>query len=327
MMEGGAYDVYFYEAFAEEADGLRRFLPSDVKAGFTWKTIQEAGDTRPPAPLISVRTQSRLPHAWAPALKAILSRSTGFDHLERYRRATGAEIGYGYLPLYCHRAVAEQALLLWLALLRRLPQQREAFARFSRDGLTGGECAGKHLVVVGVGNIGSEVARIGLGLDMRVTGVDIEPKHDFVSHAPLERAVATADVLVCCMNLTPENTGYFTTARLSHAPAGLVFVNVARGEMAPATVLLPMLEDGHLGGVGMDVYPQESELALWLRSGTSSADAEVRATLAMAKRRDVIFTPHNAFNTREAVERKARQSIEQIVAFRQEGRFVWEAPR
>ena len=149
-------DAFFYEAFEEEAAALRRYLPPQVRAGFTWKTIQEAGDAEPPAPLISIRTQSALPAAWTGKVRGIVSRTTGFDHL------VGIQIPYGYLPHYCSRAVAEQAILLMMALLRKLPQQTGQFPKFHRDGLTGRECAGKKLLVVGVGDIGLEIVKIGL---------------------------------------------------------------------------------------------------------------------------------------------------------------------
>ena len=70
-------------------------------------------------------------------------------------------------------------MLMWMALLRKLPQQIQNFATFYRDGITGSECQGKTLLVVGVGNIGSEVARIGQGLGMNVLGVDIRSKTFF----------------------------------------------------------------------------------------------------------------------------------------------------
>ena len=57
-------DVYFYEAFEEEVEALRDRLPAGRTAGFTWKTIQEQGDTEPPARLISIRTQSVVPARW-----------------------------------------------------------------------------------------------------------------------------------------------------------------------------------------------------------------------------------------------------------------------
>ena len=130
-------DVWFYEAFQEEADELRSLLPAGISAEYTPATIQETGHAAPPAKLISIRTQSQIPLQWAPQLDAILTRSTGYDHLRAYAAATGATLGLGYLPLYCHRAVAEQAVLLWMALLRRLPVQMKQFHTFHRDGITG----------------------------------------------------------------------------------------------------------------------------------------------------------------------------------------------
>jgi D-lactate dehydrogenase len=124
-------------------------LPPQISAGYTDATIQEAGHASPPARLVSIRTQSQIPLAWAPELDAILSRSTGYDHLAAYAATTEAPLALGFLPLYCHRAVAEQAMLLWMALLRRLPRQIAQFRTFHRDGITGGECAGRTLVVVG----------------------------------------------------------------------------------------------------------------------------------------------------------------------------------
>ena len=64
-------------------------------------------------------------------------------------------------------------MLLWMALLRKLPAQMQHFTSFNRDDLTGSECAGKKLLVVGVGNIGSEIVKLGLGLGMAVRGVDL----------------------------------------------------------------------------------------------------------------------------------------------------------
>ncbi|MEZ4687126.1 MAG: NAD(P)-dependent oxidoreductase [Bacteroidia bacterium] len=177
--------VFFYEAFEEEAEAIKHYLPEGIDAGFTWKTIQEYGKTEPPAPIISLRTQSVIPPAWAGNLDAILSRSTGYDHLRDYRDEYAPGLALGYLPLYCNRAVAEQAMLMWMALASQIPQQLEHFQRFHRDGLTGRETAKKTLLVVGVGNIGYEVVRIGKGLDMQVLAVDlIEDKPGCEIHQP-----------------------------------------------------------------------------------------------------------------------------------------------
>ncbi|HPC36324.1 MAG TPA: NAD(P)-dependent oxidoreductase [Candidatus Marinimicrobia bacterium] len=319
-------DVFFYEAFQEEAEMIKRFLPENITAGFDWQTIQESKHNTPPARIISIRTQSIVPVSWLPKLSAILSRSTGYDHLIPLAQKAGSSLQVGYLPLYCNRSVAEQAILLALALLRKLPQQLQQFPQFNRDGLTGRECAGKTLLVVGVGNIGYEVVKIGIGLGMQVLGVDIVKKHSDVNYVNIEEGLPKADVIICAMNLTPENHNYFNADRLHQAKPGAIFVNIARGEQSPSTELLKLIQEGHLSGVGLDVYNAESELAVALRSGNPSQNDEVQATLALSKLPNVILTPHNAFNTYESVERKAAQSITQIQHFLESGKFLWPIP-
>jgi D-lactate dehydrogenase len=296
---------------------------NSISAEYTDATIQEAAHTTPPARLLSIRTQSQIPLTWAAQLDAILTRSTGYDHLRAYAAATSASLGLGYLPLYCHRAVAEQAMLLWMALLRRLPLQVQQFRTFHRDGITGHECAGRTLVVVGVGNIGHEVCVIGRALGMRVLGVDIQPCHDDVEYVDIAAALPQADVLVCAMDLNLANYGYFGRSRWQHVKRGAVFVNISRGELSPTTELLSALDADQLSGIGLDVFDHESVLATSLRSGTLSNDIEVAATLELAMRDDCILTPHNAFNTAEAVHRKSEHSVDQIVAWQSEGAFLW----
>jgi D-lactate dehydrogenase len=319
-------DVYFYEAFAEEADELRGLLPAHISAGYTDATIQEAGHAEPPSRLLSVRTQAVIPLHWAPRIGGILSRSTGFDHLAAYAKlAKGNPIQYGHLPLYCHRAVAEQAMLLWMALLRKLPRQVRQFREFNRDGLTGPECQGKTLAVVGVGNIGREVAAIGVALGMKVLGVDRKPVHAEIAYATIDQALAAGDIVVCAMDLNDSNVGYFDAAKWSRVKPGAVFVNISRGEISPSTALVTALDAGQLSGVGLDVYDHEPVLAVALRTGAATTDAEALAALDLAKRENVICTPHNAFNSTEAVHRKSLHSVQQIEEFLQTGKFLWPA--
>ena len=320
------YDVFFYEAFEEEVVLLKDELDGNIKAGFSWMTIQEKGDSKPPARLISIRTQSIVPEAWSKNLSGILTRSTGYEHLRQYLNKTQHSLAGGYLPLYCNRAVAEQAMLLWMALLRKLNQQVSQFHHFNRDGLTGQETLNKTLLVVGIGNIGSEVSKIGQALGMKVLGVDLIEKFNFVEYTTIEKGLPRADIVVCAMNLNKLNRGYFCYDRLLKAPRGVIFINIARGEMSPAKDLLRLITEKHLGGLGMDVYNQESMLAVALRNQSPVADAELQATIQLAKMPNVIFTPHNAFNTAEALLRKSQQSAQQVISFIKSGKFLWFIP-
>lgn len=316
--------IYFYEAFEEEANQLHWHLGKDLLYGLTPKTIQETDHEEPPARLISIRTQSRVPARWAGKLDGILSRSTGFDHLLALKPQLSQPVALGYLEEYSTRAVAEHAILLTHSLLRKLPHQLRQFGEFKRDGLTGTECAGKKMLVVGVGRIGSEIVTIAKAMGFVVKGVDLVRDKPDVEYTTREEGIRWADVIVCAMNLTEENKGYFSYDLLFNASKGSIFVNIARGELSPLMDLEMLLEEGILGGVGLDVFEHESALAVELRLHEHPHSDLMLRVQRMLKHPNVLFTPHNAFNTREAVERKTAMTVQQIRHFQKHNEFLWK---
>lgn len=330
MKKDTKYDVVFYEAFEEEEQELRKQLPKGKKYFFTWRTIQEAGHIVPPAGVISIRTQSKIPLEWREKIDAIITRSTGYDHITAYLKEAETDLPAAYLPDYAARAVAEQAMLLWTALIRNLPEQQEAVRTFSRDGLTGRELVGKTLTIAGVGRIGSQIADIGKALRMKVLGVDIAPnKKTGIKFVSMEEGISLADIFVCALPLTDITVGMLNYKMLKKLPKGAIFVNIARGEIAPPEDLLHLLRSGIIVGIGLDVYDCEKEVAAVLRDGADPGkitDIEklnsVAASLELIEHPHVITTPHNAFNTVESVERKCLHTAENVVAFLTKGRFL-----
>jgi len=314
-------DVFFYEAFKEEADALKSLLGSQLSYDLTDKTIQEAGHLNPPAQLISIRTQSIIPMDWANTLNGVLSRSTGYDHLKKYLEAIHTQLPCGHLEEYATCAVAEHAILLMMSLMRLLPQQMIQFRQFDRDGLTGRECAGKNLLVVGVGRIGSEIVKIGTALGMNVRGVDIVQRNNELQYTEKEEGVAWADVIICAMNLTNENRNYFSYNILKKAKQGILFINIARGEHAPLSDLLKLMQEHHIGGLGLDVFEDEPNIAVALRDGNTKSSVETRTLTALLQQPNVLLTPHNAFNTIEAVRRKTQFSVEEVLFFLKNNNF------
>jgi len=308
-------DVYFYEAFEEEALSLKSLLGNQLTYGMTDKTIQETDHLNPPARLISIRTQSIIPTEWLDKLDGVLSRSTGYDHLKKYLDIIRKPLPCGYLEEYATRAVAEHAILLIMALIRRLPQQMIQFKHFNRDGLTGGECAGKNLLVVGVGRIGSEIVKIGSSLGMNVRGVDIVQRRKDLQYIGKEEGIVWADVIICSMNLTNENRGYFSYNFLKQAKPGVLFVNIARGEHAPIADMLRLVQERHVGGLGLDVFEDEPNVAVALRSEHTNTFPAAKVIKELLQHPNVLFTPHNAFNTMEAVQRKSRFSVDEVLYF------------
>ncbi len=312
-------DAYFYETFAEEKELLQKYLPPHLKVDFTPQTLQESKHQESPAKIISIRTQSRVPEHWQ---SAIISRSTGFDHLTEHAK----KVSCGYLPHYCNQAVAEQAMVLWMNLLRRMPAQVKHFKTFHRDHLTGSEAAGKKVVVFGVGKIGYEICKLAKALQMEVSGVDIYHNYTDIPYLSPEEGVKNADIIVCAMNLFANNRNYFHYDFLKQAKKGALFVNISRGELSPTKDLLRLVQEEHLGGVALDVFENEDLIGEHLRSGEEEHE-EVKTLLELHKYHNVILTPHNSFNTQEAVVRKCQQTTQQIVSFLEKGELVWKVPQ
>jgi len=327
------FDAAFYEVFSEEERLLRKYLPNDKKYLMTPSTIQEYGEEETLADIISIRTQSRIPEKWACNIRAIITRSTGYDHVLEYIGNTGAKISCAYLPDYAARAVAEHAIMMMAALLRKLPEQQESLKKFHRDGLTGSEIRNRRLTVIGVGRIGSEIVDIANGLRMKLTGVDIAPKNEIarkysLSYLPLEEGLGIADVAICALPLTNITLGLLNYQILKLMPQGSIFINIARGEISPSADLLKLLEEKHLSAVGLDVYEYEKELAAVLRGGEDpgkvpgAAAKSIKASMELMRRTNAITTPHNAFNTSESVERKCIRTAENIAEYFRNGKFI-----
>ncbi len=316
------FDICFFEAFAEEEHALVTLLPKHITAQFVSHTIQESGVKKPPAALISIRTQSRVPDEWLPHISGILSRTTGYDHLLPYI----SHVPCGYLPNYCTQSVAEQALLFIFSLARKLPQQLLHFQDFNRNNLTGIELRDKHVLIVGMGNIGYAIYTLTKALGMKPQGVDITRAHKNVAYTDIHTGIRDADFIISAMNLTSHNKGYFSYALLKQAKKGAFFINVARGEHASAVDLLQLMQEKHLGGIALDVYTDEPHVAALFRSKKKNHNQEFQALLALSHTENVILTPHNSFNTIEAVAEKTRQTVEQIIRFIQKKQFTWQLP-
>lgn len=317
-------DIFFYEAFEDEAKMLASLLSEEFTYAFAPETIQETGHGAPPARLVSIRTQSIIPSEWIGHIDGVLSRSTGFDHLNAFSDKNAHNIPLGFLEEYATRAVAEHATLMVMALMRKLPQQVRQFPAFNRENLTGGECEGKNLLVVGVGRIGSEIVKIARGIGFVVKGVDIVPDKPDVTYVSREEGIRWADVVICAMNQTEDNRGYFSEKLFDRARKGLIFVNIARGELSPLNDLERCLRDGTIAGLGLDVFENENLLGAAMRNTGAEVTERAAQINRMLAFPNVLLTPHNAFNSGEALKRKSELTVQQIRHFFRHRDFLWK---
>lgn len=315
-------DVKFYEVFEEEKALLQKLLPLHIKARFEQKTIQESSDKTPPAKLICIRTQSIIPPDWLKHINGVLSRSQGHDHLIPLVKASLSKVKGGYLGCYCAKAVAEHAVLSMQMLFRKMKIQIKNFDSFYREGLTGIQSKGKKALVIGVGNIGEEIVRDVKRLGMEVKGVDIVRRAKSLKYTFLSKGIQWADVIFCALPLTDQTKGLLNYKIWKSAGEDKYLINISRGEITPTADLRKMLDEGILAGLSLDVYEHESEIAGYLRNRKHRKISQnIQPMLDLKNRDNVIFTPHNAFNTEEALREKCRLTVEEIVRFIKTDRF------
>jgi D-lactate dehydrogenase len=162
---------------------------------------------------------------------------------------------------------------------------------------------------------------------MKVAGADIDHKLPSLEYIDLVPGLAWADVVMCTAALTDETKNMLNYDTLRRMKTGTIFINVARGEISPLKDLKRLMDEKILGGLGLDVYEDEHVIAHDLRADKQSAVSELASVaLELSQRTNVIFTPHNAFNTREALARKADQAMESVVLFLAENKFPFPIP-
>ncbi len=164
-------------------------------------------------------------------------------------------------------AVAEHALALMLGLVRglRAAEKARASQTWARDAITPSldNLAGKHLVIVGTGAIGQEIARKAKAFDMRITGVSrsLAPLAHFDALRPREDLIACtgeADMLMVAATYEAATThGLISRAVIDAMRPPACLINIARGLLVDEAALVEALQAGRIAGAGLDVTAQE----------------------------------------------------------------------
>lgn len=163
-------------------------------------------------------------------------------------------------------SVAEHALLLILALARRLPLARQYVEQRRLFEPRGQALLGKRACIIGMGGIGTALAPRLAALGMTLIATRARPElgappgsgieHVYGAHE-LHTALRDCDVVVLCARYDQHNHHMINDAALAAMKPGAFLINVARGGLVDPDALLRALESGHLAGAGLDVYWEE----------------------------------------------------------------------
>ncbi len=260
-----------------------------------------------------------------PSLKLVLTMSTGFDHID-LKTCAEKSIIVCNVPHYGENTVAEHTFALILALSRRLNQAffQNLRGSYRINELQGFDLYGKTLGVVGAGNIGLHVIRIARGFGMHVLAYDIVTRPLLAEvlgfrYTDLDTLLSQSDIVSLHVPATPETFHLINEERIKKMKKGALLINTARGSVVDTEALLRALDENHLGGAGLDViegeeFVKEESALLRLPVAEETLRHVVQAHL-LAKRENVVFTPHIAFNSQEAIQRILQTTLENLKAF------------
>jgi D-lactate dehydrogenase len=297
-----------------------------VQEALNEETAAAYGDVEVVSPFVTCRLNAEV-LARLPKLKLIATRSTGYDHIDLdYCRAHGVAVSN--VPDYGNVTVAEHAFALLLAISRHLVDAVERTRRgnFSQVGLRGFDLHGKTLGVIGTGRIGRRAIAIAKGFGMTALAHDLYPNPDTAQglgfrYAEFDAVLTSADVVTLHLPANPKTIGLLADREFGLMKSGAILINTARGNIVDVPSLVRALASGRLGAAGLDVLPQEPlirEEAQIFRSPSSPESYDLEALVAnhiLLRFPNVIVTPHNAYNTDDAVRRIIDTTLENIISF------------
>ncbi|MGE5329008.1 MAG: NAD(P)-dependent oxidoreductase [Deltaproteobacteria bacterium] len=260
-----------------------------------------------------------------PDLKFIATRSTGFEHID-LEACKERSIKVSNVPFYGENTVAEHTFALILCLSRNIHKTyvRTINNNFSLTNLQGFDLKGKTLGVIGAGKIGLHVIRMAKGFGMEVLAFDVI-KNSFMAeilgfeYADIEYILRNSDVISLHAPLNKSTYHLINKNNINIIKKGAVIVNTSRGGLIEAEALLEALDNGIIAGAGLDVFEGEEYLfeeGCKLREDYSDDVKKlVSQNCSLLHRENVVITPHNAFNSLEAVDRIFNTTIDNINKF------------
>lgn len=258
-----------------------------------------------------------------PNLKLICTRSTGYDHVDvSYAKTKGVQVCN--VPFYGENTVAEHTFALLLAISRNIVPgvKRVRTGSFDAKGLEGFDLKDKTLGVIGTGHIGQHVIRMAKGFEMKVVAYDPFPNYEKeeelgFTYLGLDDLLKNSDVVTLHCPYNDHTHHLLDHDNLASIKPGAVLLNTARGGLINSESLLAAIQDGRISAAGLDVIEEEGHIKeeRQILSREWRAHTDMHRLLVghvLIHLPNVLVTPHNAFNSREALTRILESTVKNI---------------
>lgn len=264
-----------------------------------------------------------------PKLKLIVTLSTGFDHID-LEYCKKKKITVCNVPNYGENTVAEHTFALILAISRKLYSSIKRTHEqhlFETDAtLRGFDLKGKTIGIIGYGKIGRHVCRISNGFEMKVLVYDRKEdletaKKNYFEYVSLEELIKKSDIISVHVPLVKKTSHLINEKAFSKMKRGTIIINTARGGIIDTHALVKALKEGKVSYAGLDVLEDECEIIEEKEVITNQfkkrCDSQkMLENHLLMKLDNVILTPHNAFNSKEALSRILETTVENIESFK-----------
>lgn len=258
-------------------------------------------------------------------VKLVALRCAGYNNVD-LAAARSLKLPVTRVPAYSPHAVAEHALALLLALIRKIPRanNRVRDLNFSLSGLVGSEIFGKTVGVIGTGRIGRIAAQIFRGFEANVLAHDPFPARDWakqagVKYTNLPSLLAASDIISLHLPLSRNTVHLLNAKTISQMKRGVIIINTSRGKLIDTRALVKALKSGQVGGVALDVYEEEEGIFFEDLSGRVLMDDLLSRLLTFP---NVLITSHQGFLTKEGLGEIARVTVENILKLETGGEFL-----
>ncbi len=306
------YKVLVSDKISDSGAKLLKMEPDmevDVKTGLSPQELKEIIGEYDALIVRSATKVTRDIIEAASRLKVVGRAGTGVDNID-LEAATEKGIVVMNTPGGNTVAAAEHAVSMMLSMARKIPQACASMkeGKWEKKKFMGVEVHGKTLGVIGMGRIGSLVAKMGLGLGMRVIAFDPylsqkAAKDMGVTLTDLDTLYAESDFITIHAPLTQETRNMISREAFKKMKEGVMLVNCARGGIVDEEALMEAIEVGKVAGAALDVFASEPP----------------PPDYPLLKLEEVICTPHLGASTREAQEVVAIAIVQQIIDYLKRG--------
>ncbi len=260
-----------------------------------------------------------------PKLKLVATRSTGFDHID-LKECKSRKITVCNVPFYGEHTVAEHTFALILSLSRNIHKSYMRTIRddFSIDGLEGFDLKGKTLGVVGAGHIGLHLIRMAKGFGMNVLAYDTHQDRFLAEvlgfkYASLKEVLKGSNIITLHLPHNKFTHHLINKDTIKLIKKGAILINTSRGGIVDTEALIEALDKKILSGAGLDVLEGEElikeEKQLLYDPKKLQALGNLVKDHILLRKDNVVFTPHIAFYSQEALERILETTTQNIINF------------